>query len=128
MAVVIVLAALAVTALASTRGRGGASPPDAPRFMDETRAAGIVHRYDGGSDFFVGGGVAAFDCNDDGRDDLYFAGGSQPAALYRNESPVGGALRFARQRSPLTDLTSVTGGYPLDIDGDGHTDLVVLRR
>ncbi len=90
--------------------------------------AGIVHRYDGGSDFFVGGGVAAFDCNEDGRDDLYFAGGSQPAALYRNESPVGGALRFDRRPSPVTDLVSVTGAYPLDIDGDGHTDLAVLRR
>ena len=69
-------------------------------YVDETGAAGIVHRYDGGSDFFVGGGVAAFDCNDDGRDDLYFAGGSQPAALYRNESPVGGALRFVANRRP----------------------------
>jgi hypothetical protein len=28
----------------------------------------------------------------------------------------------------VTDLASVTGAYPLDIDGDGHTDLAVLRR
>ena len=127
--VVVVLAALAGTALlVSVRDRGGSTTPKAPRYIDETRAAGIVHRYDGGSDFFVGGGVAAFDCNEDGRDDLYFAGGSQPAALYRNESPVGGALRFDRRPSPVTDLVSVTGAYPLDIDGDGHTDLAVLRR
>jgi hypothetical protein len=128
----LVLAALATTAgvavVASARDRGASGTPKAPRYVDETRASGIVHRYDGGSDFFVGGGVAAFDCNDDGRDELYFAGGSQPAALYLNESPVGGALRFRRQPSTVTDLTSVTGAYPLDIDGDGHTDLVVLRR
>ena len=43
-----------------------------------------------------------------------------PAALYRNESPVGGALRFAQVPDPATDLTSVTGAYPIDIDGDGH--------
>ena len=29
---------------------------------------------------------------------------------------------------PVTDLTSVTGAYPLDIDGDHLVDLVVLRR
>lgn len=127
--VVVVLFALAATGkVVSARGRGGPAAPQAPRYVDETRVAGIVHRYDGNSDFFVGGGVAAFDCNDDGRADLYFAGGSQPAALYRNESAVGGALRFDRRPSPVTDLASVTGAYPLDIDGDGHTDLVVLRR
>ena len=126
------LAALVTAAggavVASARGRDGSPAPEAPRYVDETTASGIAHRYDGGADFFVGGGVAAFDCDDDGRDDLYFAGGSQPAALYRNESPVGGVLRFRRQPSPVTDLGSVTGAYPLDIDGDGHTDLAVLRR
>ena len=128
----LVLAALVAVAggavVASARGRDGSRTPEAPRYVDETTASGIVHRYDGGSGFFVGGGVAAFDCDDDGRDDLYFAGGSQPAALYRNESPMGGVLRFRRQPSPVTDLASVTGAYPLDIDGDGHADLAVLRR
>ena len=71
--------------------------------------------------------MAAFDCDDDGRSDLYLAGGSEPAALYRNESPAGGALRFTPITSADTDLTAVTGAYPLDIDSDGHTDLAVLR-
>ena len=97
----------------------------APHFVSET--AGIDHRYDGDFQYFVGGGVAAFDCDDDGRDELYLAGGSEPAALYRNESPVGGALRFARVASTVTDLVAVTGAYPLDVDSDRHTDLVVLR-
>ncbi len=100
----------------------------APHFVDESATAGIDHRYTGEFEFFVGGGVAAFDCNDDGRDELYFAGGSSPAALYLNESPIGGALRFSPLASPATDLTDVTGAYPLDIDSEGHTDLVVLRR
>ena len=29
---------------------------------------------------------------------------------------------------PATDLTDVTGAYPLDFDGDGLIDLAVLRR
>ena len=110
------------------RVRRRASPPAAavaPRFVAD--AGGIDHRYEGDFQYFVGGGVAAFDCDDDGRSELYFAGGSGPAALYRNDSPIGGALRFTAVPSPVTDLTAVTGAYPLDIDSDGHTDLAVLR-
>ncbi len=117
-----------IALVASARDRGRSATPESPRFVDETTTAGVVHRYDGDFAFFVGGGVAAFDCDDDGRADLYFAGGSEPAALYRNESPVGGALRFRQEPSAVTDLEAVTGAYPLDIDGDGHTDLAVLRR
>src|SRR5262249_21955028 len=95
-----------------------------PRFIEETT---IDHVYDGGPLFAVGGGVAAFDCNDDGLPDLYIAGGSNPAALYRNDSVVGGELRFTRLNDPSTDLVGVNGAYPIDIDGDGHIDLVVLR-
>ena len=83
--------------------------------------------YDGGFEFFVGGGVAAFDCDDDGKSELYLAGGANPALLYRNESPVGGALKFSRVSDPATDLTSVTGAYPLDVDSDGRTEPGRLR-
>jgi hypothetical protein len=99
----------------------------APRFVEQSAAAGIDHVYDGDFTFFVGGGVAAFDCSDDGRPDLYFAGGSNPAALYRNESPVGGELRFVHLQDAATDLTEVVGAYPIDVDGDGILDLAVLR-
>ncbi len=102
----------------------GAVPP---RFVDETATAGIDLRYDG-EDFFVGGGVAVFDCSGDLAPDVYLAGGSRPAALFVNESPRGGALAFSRVADPTTDLGDVTGAYPLDIDGDGTTDLAVLRR
>ena len=99
--------------------------PDVPRFVAD--GGGIDHRYEGDFHYFVGGGVAAFDCDDDGRSELFLAGGSAPAALFHNDSPTGGALRFTRLTSPVTDLPAVTGAYPLDIDSDGQTDLVVLR-
>jgi hypothetical protein len=98
-----------------------------PRFVDEASAAGVDHRYSGEFEHFVGGGVAVLDCDGDALPDLYFAGGAGPAALYRNASEVGGALAFERVRDAATDLDRVTGAYPLDVDADGHTDLVVLR-
>ncbi|HEX5671325.1 MAG TPA: CRTAC1 family protein [Acidimicrobiia bacterium] len=99
----------------------------APHFLEESVAAGVVHSYDGEFTFFVGGGVAVFDCNGDLKPDLYFAGGTNPAALYRNQSSPGGNLQFASIPAAVTDLVDVTGAYPLDVDSDGITDLAVLR-
>jgi len=113
----------AVTACGGSSGGPGAA--DAPHFVADS--GGIDHSYEGDFQYFVGGGVAAFDCDDDGRSELFFAGGSAPAALYHNESPTGGAFQFTSLPSPVTDLVGVTGAYPLDVDGDEHTDLAVLR-
>ena len=128
-ALVVALVAVAALALwSSSRSSSAADAGDAPKFVDDTATSGIEHSYAGGYDYFVGGGVAAFDCDDDGRADLYFAGGAEPAALYRNVSAVGGALRFEPVPSQVTDRTAVTGAYPLDVDGDGVMDLAVLRH
>jgi enediyne biosynthesis protein E4 len=129
------LAAVAVATLVVIIGVGivvgggllPASGTSVPHFTDETAASGIDHAYTGGFHFFTGGGVAAFDCNGDGLPDLYFAGGEGPAALYQNDSTVGGPLRFHAVAEPAVALDSVVGAYPLDVDGDGVTDLAVLR-
>jgi hypothetical protein len=101
---------------------------DAPRYVEETATAGLVQTYGGDDTYDAGGGLAVLDCDGDGRPDVYLPGGANPAALFRNESPTGGALRFTRVPSPVTDLTAATGAYPIDIDSDAIADLVVLRN
>lgn len=109
------------------RTDGRAPALGAPHFVDETAASGIDHTYDGDFPYSVGGGVAVFDCDDDGRPDLFVAGGSRPAVLYHNESPVGGALSFAAVDDAAIALDGVYGAYPIDVDGDALVDLMVLR-
>ncbi len=100
---------------------------DAPSFVNEAEEAGIAAAYTGGWEHFVGGGVAVFDCDDNGYPDLYFAGGADPARLYRNTGDHGGPLRFAEIDDTALSVTAVTGAYPLDIDSDAVLDLAVLR-
>lgn len=126
----VVVAAVGVGAMV-VRGGGHEQPAvagAAPHFVDDTAGAGVDLVYAGDFDFFVGGGVATFDCDGDGFEDLYVAGGANRAALFRNASEVGGALRFERVASAVTDLARVTGAYPLDVDSDGTIDLSVLRN
>jgi hypothetical protein len=100
--------------------------PAIPRFVEETDAAGLQSRFEGQDEFMVGGGVAVFDCDNDGLPELYVTGGQNKAKFYRNKSTRGGPLKLLEERSGL-ELTLATGAYPIDIDGDGNADLVVLR-
>jgi hypothetical protein len=109
------------------RGDAPAEALGAPVFVEESASDGIDHIYDGEFQFFVGGGVAVLDCNDDMFPDLYVAGGTRPAGLYVNQTEVGGPFDFALTGGAGTDLTEVTGAYPIDVDSDGTLDLAVLR-
>src|SRR3989338_4605306 len=102
-----------------------AEEPLLPAFVEETTTAGIDHRYMGDWQYMVGGGVAVFDCDADGFEDVFLAGGAGPSQLYRNVSEQGQALRFEPVDGMALD--SVTGAYPLDADNDGLMDLAVLR-
>ncbi len=97
-----------------------------PTFVEETASSGVNSIYAGEWQYMVGGGVATFDCNADGYPDMLLAGGASAANFYRNVSKRGGTLSFDKEASGL-ELDKVTGAYPLDIDGDGNTDLVLLR-
>ena len=97
-----------------------------PQFIDRSGDLPIEHIYAGGWEHFVGGGVALFDCNGDGRIDLFAAGGDRPASLLVNISEPDGALAFKVGKTPT--ILDTTGAYPLDIDSDGVMDLMVLRN
>ena len=126
-AVVIAVAGLTIAGWLALGGSGSTTSPAAPRFVEETGSAGVDHTFGGADNWFVGGGVAVFDCDGDRLPDLYLAGGEGPALLARNAGAAGGPLAFAPLHDPVTDLEDVTGAYPLDVDGDGLTDLAVLR-
>lgn len=97
-----------------------------PQFAEETQTSGITTKYSGEWEYMVGGGIASFDCNGDGFNDVLIAGGTSPAAFYENVSKRGGELKFRKRNSGL-EFKQVTGAYPLDVDGDGIMDLVLLR-
>lgn len=121
-----VAAAVAVVAgaVVLTRDGSAAGTGAAPHLV----MTELDHRYEGDAGYFVGGGVATFDCDGNGFPDLFLAGGEAQSALYRNTSTVGGELRFEPVPSAAAGLMQVTGAYPLDVDSDGVTDLMVLRH
>jgi enediyne biosynthesis protein E4 len=116
-------AALAAWPLSALRSE---TVPVIPRYVEETATSGLSSIYAGEWEFMVGGGVGSFDCDDDGLPDLFLAGGMSEAAFFRNVSTKGSPLRFERTQTGL-EMAGVTGAYPLDVDGDGKRDLVLLR-
>ncbi len=100
--------------------------PAVPKFVEETDSAGLQSRFEGDDEFMVGGGVATFDCDADGMPEVYVTAGVNKAKFYRNKSARGGSIKLLEERTGL-ELTNAIGAYPLDVDGDGNTDVVVLR-
>jgi len=101
--------------------------PGVPKFTEQAIQAGIQHQYTGPFEYFAGGGVASFDCNNDRMPDVFIAGGEGAARLYVNNSRAGTELRFTQTQIPGVDLTRVIGAYPINLENDAYPDLVVLR-
>ncbi len=120
------LCVCALAGLAPLRHVAAQASPQVPRFVEETDLAGLQSRFEGEGEFMVGGGVATFDCDGDGLPEVYVTAGVNKAKFYRNRSARGGPIKLVEERSGL-ELTSAIGAYPIDIDADGHADLVVLR-
>ena len=116
-----------LSTLTATHAQDVAFPGDVPRFKEVSISAGIFHQYDGPWEYFVGGGVSSFDCNQDRMPDLFIAGGQNNAQLFINRSEPAGELQFEATNNTATALDKVTGSYPLDINNDGYLDLMVLR-
>jgi hypothetical protein len=108
----------AIAAFLLTCGAAVAGPTYEPQTVPN-------HAYTGGWEHYVGGGLAVFDCDDDGRLDLMAAGGTSPPTLWRNISEDQGKIRF--EVMPMPELTATTGAYPIDIDNDSVLDLVLMR-
>jgi hypothetical protein len=115
------LAALTATAFV---GATDADPFSAPVFDP----VDIPHHvYDGGWEYYVGGGMAVFDCDQDHMPDMFAAGGANKATLLRNVSTRSGDIRFVENTPPELSLDRIIGAYPLDINSDGFMDLAILR-
>ncbi len=98
-----------------------AAPLTAQTFTDATAAAGIDHIY--GTANFMGGGVAWFDYDNDGDEDLYLTGGSNMDALYRNNGD--GTFTNVATEAGLTFTWGFasTGAVTADVDRDGDRDV-----
>jgi hypothetical protein len=93
-------------------------------FQEVSQQAGISHYQK--SELHLGGGVAVFDLDNDGWEDIYLTGGENRDKLYRNNgggtfTEIGIIAGFGLTAA-VTTLGVVTG----DIDNDGFRDILVL--
>ena len=129
-AVVVVGAALRRSAVSRWSSRAAAPARSVPpRFIDETATAGVEPaRTTAARPLRRAAASPPSTATTTGGPTC-----TSPAGAIRRRSTAttarsGGALRFSRLADPATDLTAVTGAYPLDIDGDGKVDLVGAPR
>ena len=82
----------------------------------------------------MGGGIAVFDYNGDGRPDIFFTNGANIATLKKDDPKYRNRLFRNDGRGAYTDVTDAAGvagtGYDMgvaigDYDNDGHPDMFV---
>ena len=93
-------------------------------FTDITKEAGIDNIYDVYQGLF-GGGVVAFDYNNDGYEDLYITGGKSQDVLYKNNGDD--TFTDVTKKSGLFKdrIIVTTGVSSADVNKDGYIDLLI---
>ncbi len=104
-----------------------AAPAGAQVFEEVSRSAGVRH-YCYGPLHQICGGVAVFDYNNDGYEDIYLTGGLEPDRLYENNG--NGTFRDVTKDAGLGFLkdTPTVGVATGDIDNDGHREIFVTTE
>src|SRR5262249_53844579 len=134
------LCALAAGVTALIRATAAAPKPPAVQFADASAACGlnfVLNNNPTDRKYLVetmAGGVAAFDYNNDGRLDLFFANGAELPSLEKTGPQYANRLFRNDGGGHFTDVTDETGlagsGYAIgaaaaDFDKDGFVDLFV---
>jgi hypothetical protein len=93
-------------------------------FSDSTLEAGIDNIYDVYQGLF-GGGVVAFDYDNDGYEDLFITGGQGQDVLYKNNGDT--TFKDVTKESGLFKdrMIVTTGVSSADVNKDGFIDLFV---
>jgi hypothetical protein len=98
----------------------------APELIDVTALVGVTHEMV--ADLSLGGAVAIFDFDGDGRPDLLFTDEQGPCHLYRNQAGGTAGLTFV-DVSDATGISQLCNGasaaVALDYDRDGAVDLAI---
>jgi len=76
----------------------------------------------------LGGGVAVFDLDNDGWDDIYLTGGQNRDKLYRNNGDATFSEIGVEAGIGITAAVMTNGVVTADIDNDGFRDILVLTE
>lgn len=98
-------------------------PVTAQTFQEVSRQSGINAAYK--SNALMGGGVAVFDYDNDGFDDIYFARGAERDHLYKNNGDGTFSERGAEAGIVNDEKFYTMGAVTADIDNDGDRDIFV---
>jgi len=95
-------------------------------FQEKAAEVGIDHYFHNGN--MMGGGVAVFDFNLDGWEDIWINGGSHRDVLYKNNG--NGTFREVGESAGLKITTNyrTTGVVTGDINNDGFRDVFITTR
>ncbi len=100
--------------------------PTETLFKESTSQLGIdhVHKHQN----FLGGGVAIFDYNNDGFQDIYLTGGTETDRLYHNNGNGSFEDITISAGVFLTSFYYTNGVITADVDNDGYEDIFVVTK